>query len=49
MNAYTTALELSPSALPVLANRAACYLALGELVRCAEDCDALIAELDKQR
>ncbi len=48
LQAYTTALELSPSLLPVLANRGACYLALGELVRCVEDSEALLAALDRE-
>lgn len=46
VNAYTTALELSPDMLPALANRSACYLQLGELVRCLEDCEHLLTTLD---
>jgi dyslexia susceptibility 1 candidate gene 1 protein len=46
LNAYTTALEISPSMTAVLANRGACHLQLGELVRCIEDCDALLTALD---
>lgn len=32
--------------MQVLSNRAACYLHLGELVRCVEDCDVLLGALD---
>jgi dyslexia susceptibility 1 candidate gene 1 protein len=46
LNAYTTALEIAPNMINVLANRGACHLQLGELVRCIEDCDALITALD---
>jgi len=48
VNAYTTALELNPELLPVLSNRGACYLALGDLVHCIEDCDALLMALDRE-
>mmetsp|Transcript_86095 Transcript_86095/g.172394 ORF Transcript_86095/g.172394 Transcript_86095/m.172394 type:complete len:455 (+) Transcript_86095:2161-3525(+) len=47
VNAYTTALELHPT-LQVLGNRSACYLQLGELVRCCEDCSELLELLDKE-
>jgi len=48
VNAYTTALELNPAMLAALANRSACYLQLGELVRCLEDCETLLTTLDKE-
>jgi len=48
LNAYTTALEIAPSMTAVLANRGACHLQLGELVRCVEDCDTLLATLDME-
>merc|ERR1719181_1681399 len=48
VNAYTTALEVAPDLLPVLGNRSACYLQLGELVRCIEDCDQLMQRLDEE-
>lgn len=47
VNAYTTALELDPLLYSVLSNRGACYLQLGELVRCVEDSDLLLLKLDE--
>ena len=39
--------QVSTVNLPVLGNRSACYLALGELVRCVEDCDELLGSLNQ--
>ena len=39
---------MAPDLLPVLGNRSACYLQLGELVRCIEDCDQLMQRLDEE-
>jgi len=47
VNAYTTALEIDPLLYSVLSNRGACYLQLGELVRCLEDSDLLLTKLDE--
>ena len=48
INAYTTALEIDSTLLPAMGNRSACYLHMGELVRCVDDCDAILNRLDKE-
>jgi dyslexia susceptibility 1 candidate gene 1 protein len=49
INAYSSAYEASPTMLPALSNRAACYLKIGEPARCIADCDdALRVSTEKQ-
>ena len=48
INAYTTALEIDSNLLPAMGNRSACYLHVGELVYCIDDCDAILNRLDKE-
>jgi hypothetical protein len=38
INAYTTALEMDGGFIRCLANRAACYLQLGDTAACIADC-----------
>eukprot|EP00951_Prasinocladus_malaysianus_P026738 scaffold238143_cov52-Prasinocladus_malaysianus.AAC.1 len=39
VNAYSRAIQLDPQHLPSLANRAACWLKMGEAAQCLMDCD----------
>lgn len=44
-NAYSSAIDADSSVVSCYSNRAACFLALGELPRCVEDCDAALEML----
>jgi len=45
INAYSAALEADPDLANVLSNRAACYLCLGQLQKCVDDCAAALGKL----
>jgi len=48
INAYSAALEVDPDLPNVLSNRAACYLCLGQLQKCIDDCTAALKKLPTQ-